>query len=224
MVDKLHMVVIKTIFCVQCQTLSSVMLRDSKLIFCSGFFILALLGSGGLHAQSMETNTRWVIREVMPQIDSLLQIKQAKVFHLEMNAPELVLSLLKSELIQRGYSLIDDPSPELMAKKLTIDPVLFLSFQKRSKNEAIRELRANLSIQLSDPKGVIEFSEWIEHSASQVIVNNYQSYQDDLWEMSRFKEVKSRKKSDQFRRVMEPVLILSTIAITVFLLFNVRTQ
>ena len=201
------------------------MLKDSKTIFCSVcLFILALLGSGGLRAQSIETNTRWVIREVVPQIDSLLQNKQSRVFHLEMNAPELVLSLLKSELIRRGYSLIDDPSRDLMVKKLKIDPVLFLSFQKSSKKEGIRVLSANLSIQLSDQKGVIEFSEWIEHSASQSITNKYHSYEDDIWEMSRFKEVKTGKKSDQFRRVMEPVLIITTIAITVFLLFNVRTQ
>lgn len=219
MVDRL------TIFCVPCQTLSSIMLitRITPLLFII-FSYSALAEHGDLRAQSKESNTRWIIQDVAIRIDSLLKKYDENRFYLEMNVPEPVLTQLKSELLQRKYILLDQQGDGIIGKKLKIEPNLFLSYKKMSKKEGQRLLKANISIQLINENGVIQLSEWIEYNNSQIIGTDFQSYEDNIWEMSRFKEIKAGKRSDHFKKVMEPTLIISTIAVTIFLLFNVRSQ
>jgi hypothetical protein len=187
-------------------------------------FLFILNGTGEAFAQLEVSNTRWVVREMVQQVDSILTTHNIKSFYIDIKAPESVVALIKAELLLKKYVLFDIQNDNTSIQKLSIEPILNVSYQKTSRKEALRTLKGNLSIQIVNSEGILEVSEVVGLFHTQKIRGDHRTFEDNMWEMSRFKEVINTRRSEQFKRVLEPALIISSIAVTVFLLFNVRTQ
>jgi hypothetical protein len=190
-------------------------------IFCISFLTLC---SEDSIAQSSDTNTRWMIKEMVYALDSILKADQVKNLIIEFNAPNEVNTLLKAELIRSGYILFDDPNDGTSVYKLKLMPNLVVLYNKTSRNEGLRAMKGSVSVQLTHPFGALVISDLLEINESQKIRGDITDFEDGLWTMSKFSDIKTSRRSESFKRILEPVLIITSIAVTVFLLFNVRTQ
>lgn len=93
-----------------------------------------------------------------------------------------------------------------------------------NKNDYSREIKGSVGITITNSGGLILDSVTFSFHAVDTIPSGYINQVQSDWGPSQFSEITSRRFYSRIQRFVEPVLITSAVATTVYLLYNIRSQ
>lgn len=143
-------------------------------------------------------------------------------FVLRINAPAHVHADVAAALLARGHTVL--ASTESGHPALQIDISTQFTYFRIRKKTGERTLQGTLTYARVSPAGEIIFARNIPLDYQ----DRVQTYHEDLvrgdWSAAAFSRMDNRGRQRFLKRVAEPALISGVVALTVYLLFNVRSQ
>ena len=187
------------------------------------FLILTLI-SVKLWAQQDYLNNQTIIfNETISHVtthfpDSLKQRSYSLRFN---DATEQSLGQLRAMLFSNGISLSTNysDSPSLQFTISTDNSLI-----RRSKSEWNRQISAIIAIQAIDTNGIILWVDQFNLQYSDTIQSRNVPDLVTDWSPTRFRTEQTRRPAFSALRFIEPVLISTAVATTIYLLYNVRSQ
>lgn len=202
------------------------------LLLILAFVIIApvfVMGSTGINGQVPPGSNEIIAGETARLISDLLdeegQLRTSEgnimeqPFYLQMNAPETVRERIVSRLVKEGIKITDSQTGY---HTLKIEWESDNSLIRESDIRNIRTMKSEVIFYWLDPDQVIQKT-WKELIVQE---DSIQKSQIDAvssnWNPASFHRRESTRKLSIIRRVAEPALIASVVAVTVYLLYNVR--
>lgn len=93
-----------------------------------------------------------------------------------------------------------------------------------NKKDYSREIKGSVGITITNSGGLILDSVSFNFHALDTIPSGYINQVQSDWGPTQFSEITSRRFYSRIQRFVEPVLITSAVATTVYLLYNIRSQ
>lgn len=182
----------------------------------------------GLHiptqGQPVVSNTDHAISVIVQQVDSVLKANQVQGFKLSFSQPTPVRLKLIEALIARGYRVYEMPTEMAEITTLTIDPMLVYRYVGTGKGSGSRSAKGTVGITLTRIDGSVVDTQLSRIDVNDSVMVGSDALDDGLWPMVAFASIEGSGRRSRFKRVLEPAIIVTTVAVTVFLLFNVRSQ
>ncbi len=199
--------------------------RHSKLILVLGGLILTvLLFVNSAKAQLVTTNSDHAVGLMVATADSVLKANGVQGFKLEFAYATPIRLKLIQGLLNAGYRVYDMPTETAEIITLTIDPLLTYRYMDGGKRESIRSIVGSIGITLSRNDGSVTTTHVNRINERHPVNSKSNDLDDGVWQMVSFASVDDGGRRSDLKRIMEPALIITTAAVTIFLLFNVRSQ
>jgi hypothetical protein len=187
--------------------------------------LLCLLSlASGARAQSVATNADHAVERMAAVADSVLKSNGLVNIELDFVYAAPVRLKLIQRLLDMGYRVYDSSVSQPEAPTVRVDPMLTYRYIGSSKGESIRHVNGTIGIALTRKDGSVVATH-VEHvSEMQSIKAKASDLDDGVWPMVAFASIENGGRRKNIKRLMEPTLIVTAAAVTVFLLFNVRSQ
>lgn len=177
--------------------------------------------AGSLQAQSVRSNAE-ILRGVMASaVDSVASGQKSARMYIDTALPAGVRAALQSDLIARGYHLV--AAADSSALRLRFEPMVRFRYERTSKRTGARTADGHISLTLVAGDESIVASKAVPVAHADVVGTDLTALDDATWSWAAFSEVEQGRRGF-FRRIAEPALIASVVTVTIFLLFNVRSQ
>lgn len=174
--------------------------------------------------QGAVSNTDHAVAMMVAEADSVLKANQTQGFRIGFSQPTSVRLKLIDALIALGYRIYEMPTETTEITTVTIDPALMYRFTSTGKSMGIRNVDGTIGITLTQRDGSVMATHLAEVRVSESVTSNAADLDDGLWPMVTFVNIEDSRRRRGIKRILEPALLISTVAVTVFLLFNVRSQ
>jgi uncharacterized phage protein gp47/JayE len=177
---------------------------------------------GLIHAQPT-SNQDIILKAISEKIESegsrfANQITYALVLD---EATSDALQALQTELLSAGLKLTTEFNGTYRFRVQVSTQNMLVRINQ---NHFTRELNGAVGITITNVDGLIIDSMTFNINASDTISRNHVNAVQTEWSPSKFSEISSRRFYARIQRFVEPVLITSAVATTVYLLYNIRSQ
>jgi hypothetical protein len=199
--------------------------RLTKFILFLGIVMFSTLSfSVYVNAQVVNTNTDHAVTLLIATADSVLKANGVKAFKLDFAHAEPVRLMLLQKMVNLGYQVYNSPAESSAMTVLFVDPLLIYRLESRGKGQSIRTTTGTIGISLTRADGSVIATHVERVSETQPISANAGDLDDGTWTMVSFVSIENGGRRKSIKRIIEPALIITTAAVTIFLLFNVRSQ
>lgn len=197
--------------------------RLPLLPFCRALVLVGLgwFVTASAVAQNIPTNAEILQAAMAASVDSVAMGQKSQRIYIETSLPPDVRASLQSDLLERGYRL--SASADSSAWSLRFEPMVRFRYERTSKRAGARTADGHISMTLIAPDGNIMASKAVPVAYADVVGPDPDALDDGTWAWSAFSEVE-RGRRGFFRKIAEPALIASAVSVTIYLLFNVRSQ
>ncbi len=175
-------------------------------------------------AQTVTTNTDHAIRLIAAAADSVLKVNNVQGYRLNFGYAFPVRIKLVERLFFLGYRVYDTPTENAEITTLNVDALLTYRFIDGGKNESTRTVVGTIGITLTQSDGSITATHVSHINERQSVMAKPSDLNDGVWPMVAFASIDEGGRKRVIKRILEPALLVSTVAVTIFLLFNVRSQ
>ncbi len=191
-------------------------------LFCS-LLLAILVNIGFAHAQNDASNTDHAIQLIVATADSVLKANNVQGYRLNFAYDYPVRIKLVERLFFMGYKVYDNQAENPDIITINVDTRLTYRF-KGGRNESTRIVAGNIGITLTQSDGSIIATHLRQINESHVVTAKPVDLDDGIWPMVQFANIEDGGRKKGIKRIMEPALIVTSAAVTIFLLFNVRSQ
>jgi hypothetical protein len=189
-----------------------------------GLLLCLLSIASGAKAQTVATNADHAVERMAIVADFVLKSNGLVNIELDfMYAAPVRLKLIQ-KLLDMGFSVYDSSAAQPETSTLKVDPMLTYRYIGTSKGESIRQVIGTIGITLTRKDGSVVATHVEKISEMQTIKAKASDLDDGVWPMVAFASIENGGRQKNIKRLMEPALIVTAAAVTVFLLFNVRSQ
>ena len=175
-------------------------------------------------AQGARTNTDFALELIASKADSLLAANAQPSLTLVFEAPRPVRLRLVDDLIKRGYRVHDSIADSLPSIRLLVDPQIRFRYEKLDRKTALRGADGTISLELKRGDGQILAAQVLYVNFEERVTQRTDELDDGLWPMASFASIEKKTRKRGVERILEPSLIITAVSVTIFLLFNVRSQ
>jgi hypothetical protein len=175
-------------------------------------------------AQSIQSNTDHAVELMANTADSVLKANGIKIVKLDAAYAAPVRFKLLQKLLDLGYTVYDTTADVTDVTAMNIDPLLTYRFTAGGNNESIRSVMGTIGVSLTRTDGSIVATHVNRINIKQPVSAKSTDLDDGTWSMVAFASVDNGGRRISIKRILEPALIVTTAAVTIFLLFNVRSQ
>lgn len=199
--------------------------RLTKYICLSGIMMVSSLSFPVIaYAQTANTNTDHAVELIIANADSVLKANGVQAFKLDFTYAVTVRYKLLQRMVDLGYTVYNTPAETSAMISLHVDPLLTYRLVTSGNGQSIRTTNGTIGISLTRADGSI-IATHVEHvNVSEPLKANAGDLDDGTWTMVSFASIENKGRRKSIKRILEPALIITTAAITIFLLFNVRSQ
>jgi len=141
----------------------------------------------------------------------------------------LVLDLATNDALQSLQSILTAAGVGLTTNFSESDQLKILvktdnRLTRINRNEYERNIQGTVGITIVELDGLIKDSITFHISEVDTILRTERPFMVSDWQPSHFNEIGSRRFYSRVQRFVEPILITSAVATTVYLLYNIRSQ
>lgn len=174
--------------------------------------------------QSAVSNTDHALEIIVSRADSMLRANNIQGFRIDFSHPTAVRLKLIDALLERGYRIYEMPTETTEITTLSIDPMLVYRYAATSRSSGIRNVEGSVGITLIRRDGSVIGTHLAQIETSETVNVSAVALDDGLWPMAAFASIGQVGRKRTLKRILEPALLITTVGVTVFLLFNVRSQ
>jgi hypothetical protein len=186
-------------------------------------FIVLFLAATCSNAQSV-TNTDHAVNVIVMSADSVLKSNGVQGFKLEFGHPTPIRIKLIKGLMDLGYRVYEMPTETTEITTLTVDPLLTYRYVNGGRSGSNRIVDGTIAVTLTRRDGSVVATNVDRIEIIEPVNSKPSDLEDGVWPMASFASIDDGGRRRSVKRILEPALIISTVAVTVFLLFNVRSQ
>jgi len=199
--------------------------RHTKLISFLGCLMLtALIFVNSANAQLVTTNSDHAVGLMVATADSVMKANGVQGFRLDFAYATPIRLKLIQGLLNVGYRVYDVPTEAAEIITLNVDPLLTYRYMGGGKRESTRSIVGSIGITLTQNDGNISATHVSRINERHPVKAKPSDLDDGVWQMVAFASIDDGGRRSALKRIMEPALIITTAAVTIFLLFNVRSQ
>jgi len=199
--------------------------RHTKLISFLGCLMLtALIFVNSANAQLVTTNSDHAVGLMVATADSVMKANGVQGFRLDFAYATPIRLKLIQGLLNVGYRVYDVPTEAAEIITLNVDPLLTYRYMGGGKRESTRSIVGSIGITLTQNDGNISATHVSRIYERHPVKAKPSDLDDGVWQMVAFASIDDGGRRSALKRIMEPALIITTAAVTIFLLFNVRSQ
>lgn len=191
--------------------------------FCTGVLFITLGATFGVRAQ-VGSNTDHAIGLIVTTADSVLKSNGVQGFKLDFTSPVPVRLKLIQRLMDLGYRVYEMPTETAEITTLTVDPTITYRYVDGGRSGSSRRVDGTIGITLSRRDGSVTAAHSERIDDRHPVTARPSDLDDGSWPMAAFASIDDGGRRRGLKRLLEPALIVSAVAITVYLLFNVRSQ
>lgn len=192
--------------------------------FLCGLMLTMIVHTGSAKAQTVTTNTDHAIRLIAAAADSVLKANNVQGYRLNFAYDYPVRIKLVERLFFMGHRIYEIPTENAEITTLNVDARLTYRFIGGGKDESTRTAVGTIGITLTQVDGSITATHVRQINESHPVMAKPGELDDGVWPMVSFASIEDGGRKKRLKRILEPALIVTTAAVTIFLLFNVRTQ
>lgn len=199
--------------------------RFCKIVFIFSALVITVMSTAfPVFGQTAVSNTDHAISIIVSKADSVLRANDTMGFRVGFSQPAAVRLKLIDALLEKGFRIYEMPTETTEITTVTIDPMLVYRYLGSGKSNGIRNAEGSVGITLTRRDGSVIATHLAQVQVSESVSFKADALDDGLWPMVAFASIEQGGRKRTFKRILEPALLISTVAVTVFLLFNVRSQ
>jgi len=199
--------------------------RHTVLIsFLGGLLLTALTFANYAKAQIVTTNSDHAVGLMVATADSVLKANGVQGFKLDFAYATPVRLKLIQGLLDLGYRVFEMPTETAEITALSVDPLLTYRYIREGKKESTRSIVGSIGVTLTQRDGSVTATHVSRINERHLVMAKPGELDDGVWQMVSFASIDDGGRRSGLKRVMEPALIITAVAVTIFLLFNVRSQ
>ncbi len=198
--------------------------RYMRSISIAGSLLLVLLSmTVGAKAQAT-SNTDHAVGLMVAAADSVLKANGVQGFKLDFAYATPVRLKIIQNLLDLGYRVYEMPTETAEITTLNIDPLMTYRYIKGGKNESTRSVIGTIGVTLTRRDGSVIATHVRRVDERQRVTARPGELDDSTWQMVSFASIDDSGRRRGIKRILEPALIATAAAVTIILLFNVRSQ
>lgn len=188
-----------------------------------GLMLIMFAHTGSANAQGVTTNTDHAMRLIAAAADSVLKASNVQGYRLSFDYDYPVRIKLIERLFFMGHKVYENTTENTEIATLNVDARLTYRFIG-DKNESTRTVVGTIGITLTQSDGSITATYVRQIDERHPVMAKPGDLDDGVWPMVSFASIEYGGRRKVIKRILEPALIVTTAAVTIFLLFNVRSQ